>query len=233
MQLQNLAATILAQKFRQINFLPKKFTLNWFDEKNCVSEFLVFPHFCCDFENSFDKKFRENIVQIFTLTLPCGNYGNSLSHIFGKNFVKVTFLLNELLKSWFDEIFFGEIEFSTQCSLLSLHFVNIWKSLPYTQFFSSNQFRVKVDFSFCHSMYLVVCTCTYLLKFLQKCENERLFLLNFFREIVWIYLKVSFTEISSSMVRVKYNFEKQHCENLLPHFLTKISWKQRFYWRCY
>ena len=145
--------------------------------------------------------------------------------------MKVTFLLNELLKSWFDEIFFGEIEFSTQCSLLSLHFVNIWKSLPYTQFFSSNQFRVKVDFSFCHSMYLVVCTCTYLLKFLQKCENERLFLLNFFREIVWIYLKVSFTEISSSMVRVKYNFEKQHCENLLPHFLTKISWKQRFYWR--
>ena len=29
----------------------------------------------------------------------CGNYGNSLSRIFGKNFVKVTVLLNKLLKS--------------------------------------------------------------------------------------------------------------------------------------
>ena len=33
----------------------------------------------------------------------CGNYGNSLSRIFGKNSVKVTVLLNKLLKSWFDE----------------------------------------------------------------------------------------------------------------------------------
>ena len=41
----------------------------------------------------------------------CGNYGNILSHIFGKNFVKVTALLKELLKSWFDEIFFGESNF--------------------------------------------------------------------------------------------------------------------------
>ena len=36
----------------------------------------------------------------------CGDYENSLSRIFGKNFVKVTVLLNKLLKSWFDEIFF-------------------------------------------------------------------------------------------------------------------------------
>ena len=34
-----------------------------------------------------------------------------LSRIFWKNFVKVTVLLNKLLKSWFDEIFFGEREF--------------------------------------------------------------------------------------------------------------------------
>ena len=39
-------------------------------------------------------------------TAQCGNYGNSLSHIFGKNFVKVTVLLNKLLNKWFDEIFF-------------------------------------------------------------------------------------------------------------------------------
>ena len=35
------------------------------------------------------------------------NYGNSLSRTFGKNSVKVTVLLNKLLKRWFDEIFFG------------------------------------------------------------------------------------------------------------------------------
>ena len=38
----------------------------------------------------------------------CGNYGNSLSHFFDKNFVKVTFLLKKMLKSWFDEIFYAE-----------------------------------------------------------------------------------------------------------------------------
>ena len=36
----------------------------------------------------------------------CGNYRNLLSHIFGKNFVTITHLLNKLLNSWFDEIFF-------------------------------------------------------------------------------------------------------------------------------
>ena len=35
----------------------------------------------------------------------CGNYGNSLLRIFDKNFVKVTVLLNKLLKNYFDEIF--------------------------------------------------------------------------------------------------------------------------------
>ena len=32
---RNFAATILSQKFRAINFLLKKFTLNWFDEEIC------------------------------------------------------------------------------------------------------------------------------------------------------------------------------------------------------
>ena len=34
-----------------------------------------------------------------------------LSSIFGKNFLKVTVLLNKLLKSWFEEMFLGEREF--------------------------------------------------------------------------------------------------------------------------
>ena len=41
-----------------------------------------------------------------------GNYGNSLSRIFSKNFVKVTVLLIKLLKSWFDEIFLVRENFS-------------------------------------------------------------------------------------------------------------------------
>ena len=50
----------------------------------------------------------------------CGNLGNSLSHSFDKNFVKVMVLLNKLLKSWFDEIFFRWEKiscFSTQCTM--------------------------------------------------------------------------------------------------------------------
>ena len=35
----------------------------------------------------------------------CGNYRNSLSHFFRKNFVKAMDLLKKLLKSWFDELF--------------------------------------------------------------------------------------------------------------------------------
>ena len=36
----------------------------------------------------------------------CGNYGNSLSQIFDKNYVKAMVLLKKLLNSWFDEFFF-------------------------------------------------------------------------------------------------------------------------------
>ena len=41
----------------------------------------------------------------------CGNYCDLVSHIFGKNFVKVTFLPKKSLKSRFDEKIFGETEF--------------------------------------------------------------------------------------------------------------------------
>ena len=53
----------------------------------------------------------------------CGNYANSLSHFFYKNFFKATpvllkKLLKKLLKSWFDEIFLQWeriLRFSTLC----------------------------------------------------------------------------------------------------------------------
>jgi len=51
------------------------------------------------------------------LNIQCGNYKNSLSRIFGKNFVKVTVLLKKLLNKWFDEIFFRweRISHFSQC----------------------------------------------------------------------------------------------------------------------
>ena len=52
---------------------------------------------------------NSTVWQNFRVTVyktQCRNYVNSLSSIFGKNFVKVAVLLNKLLKSWFDEIFF-------------------------------------------------------------------------------------------------------------------------------
>ena len=51
------------------------------------------------------------IFSIYVCTSQYGNYGNLLSLFFGKNFVKVTFLLKKLLKSWFDEIFLVTVNF--------------------------------------------------------------------------------------------------------------------------
>ena len=41
---ENSTATVLWQKFRQINSLLWNSTLNWFDEKNCVVVNLPFFH---------------------------------------------------------------------------------------------------------------------------------------------------------------------------------------------
>ena len=74
-------------------------------------------------ENLLFRRFHEiNLIcPLFGNKIPwshCGNYGNSLSRFYGKNFVKITFLLNKLLKNWFHEIFFRWeriFRFSTLC----------------------------------------------------------------------------------------------------------------------
>ena len=58
----------------------------------------------------------------------CGNYGNILSHYFDKNFVKATFLLKQLLKSWFHKTFFREFLVFPHCDTLA------WNWRPPTQF---------------------------------------------------------------------------------------------------
>ena len=67
-----------------------------------------------------------------------------LSCIFGKNFVKVTVLLNQLLKSWFDEIFFWWE--STLFWVLTKNSVKLTFSLKsYTVIYKSvNQFDEKI-----------------------------------------------------------------------------------------
>ena len=63
-------------------------------------------------ENSADfmKKLQEyktpgNYTQDGCTVSQCGNYRNLLSHFFGKNFLKLTFLLKKSPKSWFNKIF--------------------------------------------------------------------------------------------------------------------------------
>ena len=60
----------------------------------------------------------------------CGNYGNSLSRIFGKNFVKVKVLQKKLLYKWFDEIIFNESKFPwfPQCGKCKKFTFISWKS---------------------------------------------------------------------------------------------------------
>ena len=63
-------------------------------------------------------------------------------HAFGKNFVKATVLLNKLLKSWFDEIFFGEREFLLfpQCVV---HYT-VWKLWNFTATIFLQKFRESI-----------------------------------------------------------------------------------------
>ena len=94
-------------------------------------EFVVFPH-CGTIHflwkswkftlTPFWQKIRES--NVFTTPVYYGNSGNSLSHLFDKKFVKITFLLKKkLLKRLFHEFFFRWeriSRFSTVCALKKL-----------------------------------------------------------------------------------------------------------------
>ena len=98
-KMKNLLSPI--RKFRQINSLVFSVVKTLLSRNFCQRSVTVnFPQ-CGNYRILLPPFFRS--VQ-FT---QCGNYGNLLSHFFDKNFVKVTFLLKKILKSWFDEIFYG------------------------------------------------------------------------------------------------------------------------------
>ena len=78
------------------------------------------------------KKYRQNISSVMFTHI-----------IYGKKFVKVTVLLNELLKSWFDEIFFGETKFFIfpHCAICG----NCGNLLSYDKNFVKSTFLIRVD----------------------------------------------------------------------------------------
>ena len=110
-------------------FSPKKKKI-WFHEFFAISspkkKITWFHEFFCNF---FPKEKKDYLwyeacfTNFFAASPQCGNYGDLLSRIFGKNFVKVTDLLKESLNSWFDEIFFSESKFF----IFPQHTVEKWK----------------------------------------------------------------------------------------------------------
>ena len=75
---------------------------------------------------NFCQKKGESHFHTVQHTTQCGKYGNLLSRIFGKYFVKVTVLLKKSPNSWFDEIFFSESKFSFS---RTVHHVQLlWKT---------------------------------------------------------------------------------------------------------
>ena len=109
------------QKFREINFLLKNFTLNWFDEKNFHgSEFLVFPQ--CDTQN-------------------CGNYDRSFSAmIFSQKFCQI----NALLKNFTINRFDGKNSRGSEILVFphtQWHTLTVWKLRKFSLTLFSQKFR--------------------------------------------------------------------------------------------
>ena len=94
--------------FRKYAFVQKYAVFKWLNDKKKITLATV----CRNYTVMFFQKFREiNISTNYCImekyAQHYGNYGYSLWHFFGKNFVKPTVLL----KKWFDEIFFSESKF--------------------------------------------------------------------------------------------------------------------------
>ena len=148
----------ISQIFRENNlteswFVPRLQFYELFCEinfkKSCTTWFQVF------LTNFEERKsvfyFQEFFHEIIFKKTHCGNYGNSLTHIFGKNLVKVTVLLMKLLISWFDEIFFSESKsfIFPQCGKEASHNLKIFREnnfeerrrLQIHEFFRENKFK--------------------------------------------------------------------------------------------
>ena len=82
--------------------------------------------------NFLPKKYKGEFLQFSQFSL-LGNYRNLLPHFFAETFVKVTFLLNKTLMSWFDEICLSGNKFFIflLCGTVSVQLVMISNSFTY------------------------------------------------------------------------------------------------------
>ena len=124
-------------------------------------KYFVKPTSCC----MISRNLRLMICNV--RASQCGNYENSLSRIFDKNFVKSTVLLKKLLKSWFHEIFFSVREhvsfFHTVDTVLKFTVTHLWQKFREFNGFTKevtkeliwrNFFSMAVNFSFFHTVTL-------------------------------------------------------------------------------
>ena len=152
----------------------------------------------------------------WSLIAHCKNYGSSLSRIFGKNSVKVTVILNKLLKSWFDEVFLGEREFIVFHTILWLS-IAVWKF----QHFSVIQILREIIFG------------NFLVPQNYRCDRilaaSEFWIFGNFREINTL---VTYLVILSKFWHKK--LPKQHSnwdlvlENLKASFVNQRGWKRQF-----
>ena len=132
MQCENFNNIMFWQKFREINLvILHYYMILWMFSRNFLQKRANY--------HSWSK---------------CGNYGNLLSHIFDENFVKPTFFLKELLKSWFPEIFFP---WDTVWKLWKFTRTFFWQIFREINAFTKeliwrNIFSMRVNFAFFHTV---------------------------------------------------------------------------------
>ena len=116
---------------------PQTWKFPWCNLGFCKSIFILEPFIASISRKKYPKFAKKIVGEILWNyhTVQCGNYGNSLSLFFGKNFVKLTVLLKQLTKEliW-RNIFFGEREFLAfpQCDVASSNFFS--KNVTFTKF---------------------------------------------------------------------------------------------------
>ena len=169
------------------------------------------------------KKFQERISRFSTRTLctaQCENYGNSLSRIFDKNFVKATFLLKELVKSWFHKIFFRWERFS--------RFSTLWNgnclSATYLVFLYFSLKASTLTKYFNERLHEMILVCTFfftLWKTWISLSPEKCFI----KWTIWIVTSLEKTlhsrNFCQNSVTVRVNFLNFHTVTVLVHRFTE------------
>ena len=95
----------------------------------------------------FDEKILRDSFRFLHCVPQCVEITGILWRIFGKNFVKLTVLLNKLLKSWFHEIFFRWERIPDSRNFHTVLLLTLWK-IPWNQFISQIIKHTRSNFNF-------------------------------------------------------------------------------------